>query len=89
MTEEFLLTEEEVVVEPVKKEAKLSKGVVKMANDAITISQFVRMENLGYFKRGFVVYVNTNKIGGRRTRADWYKTYEDYMKRPKTPFRKF
>ena len=80
--------DEKVKKEPAKKAETKQQELVqatrkKVTDPGISVLQFVRTENLGLFKDGFIKHVSLYKLGGKRPRYEWKSLYSEYMKMPR------
>lgn len=75
-----------------KKDKKEKKAPTKKTEldkaGAITVTQFLRSENLGYLKQGFAFYIKEKGVGGRKTRQEWMKLFQIYRSSPISAFTK-
>ena len=72
-----VLVVEQTISNPTKEELDLA--------GAVTITQFIRSENLGLLKQGFAIYCQNKGVGGRKTRIEWMALFRAYKATPIAP----
>lgn len=101
MEENFDLEAEKPKKKRNKKQAEEIRGDIEMqetprkptpeeldAIGAVSVTQFLRSENLGYMKPAFALYIKNKGISGRFTRKQWMDMFDQFLNAPAAPFRK-
>jgi hypothetical protein len=83
------LPAEPAVVPPARMEPKFTAPTKQELDEAgaVNITQFLRGEILS-MKDGFGYYVKNKGIGGRKTRQEWLRLFQEFKQTPAIPFKK-